>query len=279
MQNKNTKAVRTLCVGDIHGGLRALHQVLERMNYDPQRDLLIFLGDYSDGWSETAQLIQYLIELDKNAKFKSVFLRGNHDAWVEKYLEFGEINKVWQMQGGQATIDSYIKTGHISSNSGHLDFFRNLHNYYVDEDNNGFVHGGFKSKHGLGHETYQSDYYWDRDMWELAVANHTLYDNIKDYGNPASDEFYRPNPWRFLKHKEVFIGHTTTCGWICKPHYPEWKYMKNNHRITVPMHRCNIWNLDTGGGWSGKLTAMDIYTKEFWQSDLVTSLYPEEKGR
>ena len=45
------------------------------------------------------------------------------------------------------------------------------------------------------------------------------------------------------------------------------------------MNRCNVWNLDTGGGWLGKLTIMDIDTKQFWQSDFVYELYPEEKGR
>lgn len=45
------------------------------------------------------------------------------------------------------------------------------------------------------------------------------------------------------------------------------------------MNRCNVWNLDTGSGFSGKLTIMDIDTKEFWQSDFVRELYPNENGR
>jgi serine/threonine protein phosphatase 1 len=39
--------MRTLVIGDIHGGLRALHQIIER-HVTPQ-DTLIFLGDYVDG--------------------------------------------------------------------------------------------------------------------------------------------------------------------------------------------------------------------------------------
>ena len=49
--------------------------------------------------------------------------------------------------------------------------------------------------------------------------------------------------------------------------------------IVVPMNRCNVWNLDTGGGWSGKLTIMDIDSMEFWQSDFLPTLYPNETGR
>jgi serine/threonine protein phosphatase 1 len=45
------------------------------------------------------------------------------------------------------------------------------------------------------------------------------------------------------------------------------------------MKAANIWNLDTGAGYNGKLTIMDIKTKEYWQSDLVTELYKDKKGR
>jgi len=62
----------------------------------------------------------------------------------------------------------------------------------------------------------------------------------------------------------VFVGHTTTQ----KP-YPDMK----------PVHASNVWNLDQGAGWSGKLTLMNIDTKEYFQSDLVTELYPDELGR
>lgn len=40
-----------------------------------------------------------------------------------------------------------------------------------------------------------------------------------------------------------------------------------------PIHVCNVWNLDTGAGWSGKLTIMNVTTKEYWQSDLTPDLY------
>lgn len=33
------------------------------------------------------------------------------------------------------------------------------------------------------------------------------------------------------------------------------------------------------GDIHGKLTIMDLDTQEYWQSDLVKELYPNEKGR
>ena len=95
---------RTLVIGDIHGGLRALVQVLERSSINPF-DILVFLGDYVDGWSESAQVVEFLIKLEKNQK--CIFIKGNHDVWAEKWLRYEEKDSVWLANGGQETINSY----------------------------------------------------------------------------------------------------------------------------------------------------------------------------
>jgi len=55
---------RTFAIGDIHGGLKALLQVLNQLEVK-EEDTLIFVGDYVDGWSESAQVIQFLIGLSE----------------------------------------------------------------------------------------------------------------------------------------------------------------------------------------------------------------------
>jgi serine/threonine protein phosphatase 1 len=73
--------------------------------------------------------------------------------------------------------------------------------------------------------------------------------------------------------------HTSTTGWLCKKHYPEAKDPRQptiNGPITIPMNRLNIWNLDTGGGYDGCLTVMDIDSKDFWQAPRTKELYPGE---
>ena len=263
---------RTLCVGDIHGGFKSFKQVLERCSFNPEEDQLICLGDYVDGWSETAQLIEYLISLQSLCTHKPIFIKGNHDAWCAEWLIWGKCPDIWRIQGGQATIDSYVKTGLLTSDE-HRKFFESLSLYHIDKQNRGFVHGGFTSKNGLGHEHYESDYYWDRDLWNLALLQHNNY-------HEGSEEALS-KARRFEKHKEVFIGHTTTGNWLVKPHLPEYQYTQQpkEGRIIVPMNRCNVWNLDTGGGYEGRLSIIDVDTKEFWQSDDMRTLYPDERGR
>ena len=77
------KTMKTFVIGDIHGGLKALIQVLEKAN-PKKKDRLIFLGDFVDGWSESMEVIDYLIKL--NHKFSCIFLRGNHDDLVFQWL-------------------------------------------------------------------------------------------------------------------------------------------------------------------------------------------------
>jgi serine/threonine protein phosphatase 1 len=68
--------------------------------------------------------------------------------------------------------------------------------------------------------------------------------------------------WEALGYTECFIGHTPT--WPDSP---------------VPTRRANVWNLDQGAGYSGRLSMLNVRTKEFVQSDPVPGLYPGVKGR
>lgn len=239
---------RTLIFGDIHGGLKALIQLLEKIALK-ENDRLIFLGDYVDGWSESAQVIDFLINLSQ--KQECIFIRGNHDVWCHEWLKNDVVNDIWFMHGGKSTIESYQNID-ASAKEKHLEFFANMKDYFVDEDNNLFIHAGFSSMHGPEKEHYASNFSWDRTLWEMAL---TMDKRIK------KDSILYPK--RLLLYNEIYIGHTPTL------HY----------NIEIPMQGCNVWNIDTGAGFYGKLSCMEIETKLFWQSDVVQSLYPNEKGR
>lgn len=239
---------RTLVIGDIHGGYKALIQVMERASVT-NNDTLIFLGDYVDGWSESYKLINYLIELNKTNS--CVFIKGNHDTWCEDWLEGNEINPAWLPNGGQSTVDSY-QNKTIEEKQKHLKFLKELRNFYIDTSNNLFIHAGFTSLYGPTKEQYPSNCYWDRTLWETALA--------MDKTLEASSIYF---PKRLKLFKEIFIGHTHTM----------------NYNTDKPVNCSNVWNVDTAAGFNGKLTALDIDTKEMWQSDTVETMYPNEKGR
>ena len=242
------KQKRTLVFGDIHGGLRALQQLFERAKITTE-DRLIFLGDYVDGWSEAAATIQFLIEIEE--KQECIFIKGNHDAWCEDYLSKEIADRKWLFHGGFLTFENY----HVldkQKKTEHLNFFKRMKDYYVDDANRLFIHAGFSSMHGPSREVYSSNYSWDRSLWETAIA---LDDRIE-----KDSVFY---PRRLKLFAEIYIGHTPTI----------------NYGIPIPMHKANVWNIDTGAAFMGKLTCLDIETKEFWQSDVVQTLYSNERGR
>lgn len=67
--------MRTLVIGDIHSGLKALQQVLEKSEVSTE-DRLIFLGDYVDGWSDAVETVSFLIELKKT--HTCIFYKGRY---------------------------------------------------------------------------------------------------------------------------------------------------------------------------------------------------------
>ena len=239
---------RTLVIGDIHGGLKALIQVLEKANVT-QNDTLIFLGDYVDGWSESPQVIDFLIDLSQNQS--CIFIRGNHDELLLNWLESNRDNPMWKEHGGEATVLAYANVDE-STKQKHIDFLKNLHNYYLDSNNRLFVHAGFTNLNGVTHEYFPKMFYWERTLWEMAVAMDQSID---------SDHVLYPK--RLKLYNEIYIGHT-----------PVTKINK-----TTPVNYANVWNIDTGAAFLGPLSIFDVDTKEYWQSDPLPLLYPNEKGR
>lgn len=227
---------RTLVLGDIHGAYRQLIQCFERSNFDFENDTLIQLGDICDG---NQPYIYECVELLLSVK-NLIQIRGNHDDWFITWLNTGRHPAGW-LQGGWSTMESYIKHAKRSSiNPGdipetHVKFFEGMHDRYVDEKNRLFIHGGFDRNFKLWQQD-RNEYWWNRSLFEKAMSTKGK-TKLK-----TADNF-----------SEIFIGHTTTLCW----------------NTTLPIYAGNlIWNIDTGAGSdTGKLTVMDVDTKEYWQSD------------
>jgi serine/threonine protein phosphatase 1 len=172
------------------------------------------------------------------------------------------------LQGGAATAESYTKaagrkprikltkSGYKTSLKPadiprlHQQFFQKQLLYFIDDENNCFVHAGFDRFSEFNNQSPER-YYWDRDLWASAL----LYEMLKLY-DPDAPPFQVGTTFN-----EIFIGHTSTTNWS----------------IDKPMKAVNIHNVDTGAGHDGKLTIMDIHSKQFWQSDPIGNLYTEKK--
>ena len=168
---------------------------------------------------------------------------GNHDQWAIEWAKTGEMQDIWVTQGGENTLKSFG----YDPNSFPLDFFKQFVGI-MESEGQVFVHGGLDPNQRDLSKQSLDVCLWDRSLVHAARLKHAQKPDFK-YGG-----------W-----KDIFVGHTTT------------EYFE--HDDYRPLHFCNIWMIDTGGGWSGKLTIMDIDTKQYWQSDIVADLYPGIKGR
>ncbi len=241
----------TFVIGDIHGGLVALQQALGRSPITAS-STLIFLGDYVDGWSQSPQVLDFLIELSE--KMNCVFIRGNHDDLLLEWLTNSNPNfnsSLWYNHGGEATVKAY-QTVSSEIKQKHIAFLRSLKDYYLDEQNRLFIHAGFTNIRGVDFEYFSKMFYWDRTLWETALS--------VDQNLSKASIFY---PKRLKLYREIYIGHTPVT------------------RIgeTTPVFKNGVWNVDTGAAFNGPVTVMDITTKAYWQSDPLPLLYPNEKGR
>lgn len=123
----------------------------------------------------------------------------------------------------------------------HIKFFENAHPYFII-DNRLFVHAGFDLERSLEDQTTEI-FLWDRSLARLAL------------------NLFQKKEWiRLSTFKEIYIGHTPVAG-------------------GKPIHSCEVWLMDTGAGWSGPLSMMDIETKELFASEDVPLLYPGVTGR
>lgn len=285
-------------IGDIHGNYRGLIQCLERSGFDYEKDQLIQLGDLADGYSELHLVID---ELSKIHPDNLILIKGNHDEWFKEWLFSGIHPQRWA-QGGTGSFKSYLKligkpdlwqekiSGHGWDRSrsyitglnpedvpaGHQKMFRQQINYFIDDDNNLFIHGGFNRHLPLrGQPEYI--YYWDRDLWLAALSFESM--------NRGTDRLHGKNVNKFKMKDEfnkIFIGHTSTQNWVYNEttQTPDEIILPKGKPITTPIKAANIYNLDTGGGFDGKVTIMNIDNpKEYYQSDISTDLYPDDKGR
>lgn len=156
--------VRVYAVGDIHGRADLLVRLHRKIAADAAgaaggRCIVVYVGDYVDRGPDTCGVIDELLG-ETLAGFERVFLKGNHEDFLTRFLADGSMGDVWFMNGGIETLESYgidmapwvwdahglesvQKLMHERMGPGHLEFFRTLELYRVIGDYI-FVHAGLR---------------------------------------------------------------------------------------------------------------------------------------
>ncbi len=217
-------------VGDIHGRLDLLRNLLERIAADVSarshagRPTLVFLGDYVDRGPDSRGVVAELMT-GLPQGFDTHFLKGNHEAILLDFLDDPWQLDHWLANGGQATMQSYGVDTEALARQGahpetwrqafaailpesHLRFFRGL-KLSVTFGDYLFVHAGVRPGVSLAAQS-ETDLIWIR---------HPFLDHAGPFG------------------KIVVHGHTPT---------------------QIPVTRPNRIGIDTGAVFSDRLTALRL---------------------
>jgi len=221
---------RIYAVGDIHGRadlLERLHQsICEHATKGPAEitKTIVYLGDYVDRGFDSKGVIDFLLET-RLQDFKSIYLKGNHEDMLLRFLEDPSIGPSWFAIGGNATALSY----------------------------------GIRIPKGLsGTEKFQ---YIRQELLRLVPPDHLAFFSRLDLTFEAGDYFFvhagirrgvpleRQRPHDLLWIRDEFLKRDHNCG----------KVIVHGHSIS---HRPEVRNdrigIDTGAYATNALTCLVI---------------------
>jgi len=152
----------TVVIGDIHGNLVLLQNLLAKINHIlTQETAVVFLGDYIDEGPDSRGIIERLLQFREQHAGNVHFLKGNHEQWLLESLKNHTKHSWILSMGSLETIKSYspeleLEFRNIMKRTGpslitdkiplpydlllnqmpreHLAFFESLELYHQNED-------------------------------------------------------------------------------------------------------------------------------------------------
>lgn len=229
---------RVLAIGDVHGMYEKLIKLMDKIRFNPDEDLLIFLGDYIDRGPDPGRCLQYIFALQQQYPDVVVCLMGNHEVMMSSYFmqKRGSYNNLivdyagsWLDNGGLETLKQLDEMD-ADTKEELLHWVMNLPVKYQYQDYF-FCHAGVDPDVPLAVQN-EFDMLWRRQQW-----------------------------WEQYKGEETLVvGHT-----------PVQKVMKltgKERRTPKPLFLANhVIMCDTGAYMSGgKLSCVDVLAGKVWQA-------------
>ena len=245
---------RIIAIGDIHGCYDKLINLLDKVK-PTNKDLLIFLGDYTDRGNNNIDCMQFVMQM---INYKNViFLLGNHELLLLEHIIYNMeyIQKITLKDIHKMSVDEFSVLFHKmnSSYDNFKDYLPNGGNVTLNE---------VKSDLALF-----KDYLWTIAnlyiMFEMNINNqHTIFvhaglNPLRDLDQQILEDLVWIR-WEFFNNYQgkdkIVIGHT-----------PTQNINGNNKPIMLPN---NIMMCDTGS-WRSCISAVNIKNNHYWQDDIL----------
>jgi len=207
---------RTLVISDIHGELKKFEQLLGEVEYDPEFDQLILLGDYVDRGPNSKGVIEKVMSLKEAG---ALLLKGNHEDLMIKALTT-DIERSWnhwiKLCGGDKTLFSYgfseidiaaseekFQKPELQSSTlnKHLEFIQGLENY-IETSDYIFVHAGVHPTTPIA-ETDPHILMWIRDEFHKGYNG----EKIVIFGHTETNSLHRD-----INNNNVYFGSNRIVG-------------------------------------------------------------------
>jgi serine/threonine protein phosphatase 1 len=208
-------------IGDVHGRCDLLEKLIDQIEEDTQslpegtKRVLVFLGDYIDRGLQSKDVINFLLG-ERIQTFERVFLMGNHEEALLRFLNDVNFGKQWIRYGGAETLYSYglqppqnaraAMQSHEAMEAyqrawdrvwtefrnrlpeSHLKFYQGLQHYHVAGDYI-FVHAGLRPGASLESQTVR-DMLWIREEFLDASGQ---FPQVVVHGHTPADGVFRDN--------------------------------------------------------------------------------------
>jgi diadenosine tetraphosphatase ApaH/serine/threonine PP2A family protein phosphatase len=182
---------RIYAIGDVHGRadlLREMHRLIHADAYRRQapRNVVVYLGDYIDRGRQSPEVLDILLN-EALPSFESIYLKGNHEESLLRFLDDISIGPAWLYYGGAETLESYGVTTPQSPHDprtltraqrelqrrlpdSHRNFMASLRLLHAEGDYL-FVHAGIRPGVPLQQQDPE-DLLWIRDSFLDSDAEH-----------------------------------------------------------------------------------------------------------
>ncbi len=232
-------------IGDVHGCLSELHQLLEELGYGkeagkwqhPQNRRVVFVGDLVDRGPQSLAVVDLAREMiQQGAAF---LVPGNHDNKLKRWLAGRNVKVQHGLQTTVAELESKEKSYHEELKS----FFDQLPPYLeLDEGNLVVAHAGIKNSM-IGR--------LDSEIEAFCLYGETT---------GETDEFGLP-----IRHN--WAGEYDGEALVVYGHTP----------IPEPLWQGNTLNIDTGCVFGGKLTALRYPERKLISVDALQEYAPPKR--
>ena len=166
--------MRTIVIGDIHGCHNELMELIsmltEEKKYTPEKDRLIFIGDYIDRGDNPRMVVKYVMGLHDRYGENVIALMGNHEDMLLNYVTIADQN--WLYNGYEATLLSY--EGYKDDFMKDIRWMAGLPHYYEDEYFV-YVHAGIDKDLPMDRQNYETllwarqEFYFDSRTYDKKV--------------------------------------------------------------------------------------------------------------